>query len=447
MTTGLWVRNMSGPNNGTSKHEFQTQSPTTSAQASIATVAGDDWYQFDMTVADYKAGIAWNLLGSASEKPTSCVIAFDLRLSTIINNAAPVEAPICSIVRASDGLIYGRLALIAGATNTTRKLKLFGLSGSGSSITTSDLAIDTNYRIEAFWRGVGDLRMSLRLNGAVVEASPTYNYLGSIPQPLNSYFLGGNLSGAMGGKAGNDSDVVANIKDFAVSIRDDGAGNWIGTAATVDCIRPNADTAVEQWTRSTGADSYALVDETTPDTADYLTVSNSSADDNKATELDMQSAATGGVTAPLAVLMRAHLFPGVTAAASPVDVEIGVDDNGTNSTVGIGSTMIADGVGSMYPQTSAALKPFDTRPSNGADWATADIDALKFRILRNTTYDGTNRRAMTLATAKIDVLDGAVGSALPADTGSRARSWGMVMEIVLMLMLLEAVRGGADLFG
>ena len=78
MTTGLWVRNMSGPNNGTSKHEFQTQSPTTSAQASIATVAGDDWYQFDMTVADYKAGIAWNLLGSASEKPTSCVIAFDL---------------------------------------------------------------------------------------------------------------------------------------------------------------------------------------------------------------------------------------------------------------------------------------------------------------------------------------------------------------------------------
>jgi len=46
-------------------------------------------------------------------------------------------------------------------------------------------------------------------------------------------------------------------------------GGWPGDVR-FDVCKPNADTATEQWSRSAGADSYALIDEVPPSDADYI---------------------------------------------------------------------------------------------------------------------------------------------------------------------------------
>jgi len=48
-----------------------------------------------------------------------------------------------------------------------------------------------------------------------------------------------------------------------------GTGGWPGDCR-VEGLQPNADTATKNWTRSAGADNYALVDEVPPSTADYV---------------------------------------------------------------------------------------------------------------------------------------------------------------------------------
>lgn len=49
--------------------------------------------------------------------------------------------------------------------------------------------------------------------------------------------------------------------------------DWVGDAK-VGAIYPNADTAQADWVKSTGVSGYALIDETTPNDADYITTSN-----------------------------------------------------------------------------------------------------------------------------------------------------------------------------
>jgi hypothetical protein len=59
-------------------------------------------------------------------------------------------------------------------------------------------------------------------------------------------------------------------KDWCATLVGDGkATNYIGEWQAMT-LMPTADTAQEDWLKSTGADSYALVDESTPNDVDYI---------------------------------------------------------------------------------------------------------------------------------------------------------------------------------
>lgn len=143
-----------------------------------------------------------------------------------------------------------------------------------------------------------------------------------------------------------------------------GYGGFLGDLRCPD-IRPNADTAVDDWTPSAGGDNYAMVDEvsTTPATidADY----NKAGLDGDADELALGDF-DGATYVPVAVTAwcRAQQL-----AANGDSIKIGIDSNGTEAMTEwpLSNTM------EYYFHTS------DQNPDDSAEWEDADIDALLVR--------------------------------------------------------------------
>lgn len=138
-----------------------------------------------------------------------------------------------------------------------------------------------------------------------------------------------------------------------------GYGGFLGDIRCID-IRPNADTAVDDWTPSAG-DNYATIDETPPSDADY----NETNVDAQADELALGD--FDGVTYnPVAVTawVRARM-----EAATGDSIKVGIDSGGT------------DDVTESPLSTSWAyyFHTADQNPADAAEWEDADIDALLLR--------------------------------------------------------------------
>ena len=100
-----------------------------------------------------------------------------------------------------------------------------------------------------------------------------------------------------------------------------GTDDYLGDCR-VEWVKPNADTAVEDWTPSTGVDSYAMVDEVPLSDSDYLYTPNN-ADE---TELALTAWDGTGKTPLLVVAwVRAR-----EEAATGEQLNVGIDSNGTD---------------------------------------------------------------------------------------------------------------------
>jgi len=138
-----------------------------------------------------------------------------------------------------------------------------------------------------------------------------------------------------------------------------GTGGYLGDLRCVE-IRPNADTAQDDWTPSAG-DNYSTIDETPPSDADY----NETNTDAQADELAMGD--FDGVTYdPRATVawVRAKML-----AATGDSINVGVDSNGTDSVTERALSTDEE----YYFHTN------DDNPDDSAAWEDADIDALLLR--------------------------------------------------------------------
>lgn len=99
--------------------------------------------------------------------------------------------------------------------------------------------------------------------------------------------------------------------------------DWIGERR-VETIFPSADTADEDWALSTGSDSYALIDDVSPnDDTDYL--SSGTTTDKTIVDLGNLAATTGSVLA-VAVYARAK-----KTDAGSAELKIGLKSDGTEA--------------------------------------------------------------------------------------------------------------------
>ena len=129
---------------------------------------------------------------------------------------------------------------------------------------------------------------------------------------------------------------------------------------------PNADTAEDDWAPSTGSDAYAMVDETTPNDADYIT-----------------SSAIGDLS---------------EYALTDLPVEVtyirGVDVWGRMSKSDAGAAMIKFGMKSVADTSDAAERPLTTEPTywwdqvnvdpdSGARWTRDSFNAAWVRLTRS----------------------------------------------------------------
>jgi len=138
-----------------------------------------------------------------------------------------------------------------------------------------------------------------------------------------------------------------------------GSGGYLGDLRCVD-IRPNADTAQDDWTPSAG-DNYSTIDETPPSDADY----NETNTDAQEDELALSD--YDGVTyVPHAVTMwiRARM-----EAATGDSIKVGMDSGGTEEAT---EDLLSTGY-LYYFHTN------DENPDGPAPWDDAAIDALLLR--------------------------------------------------------------------
>lgn len=142
-----------------------------------------------------------------------------------------------------------------------------------------------------------------------------------------------------------------------------GYGGYLGDLRCPD-IRPNADTAVDDWTPSAG-DNYATVDESSTTAATIDADYNKAGIDGDEDELALGDF-DGATYVPVAVTAwcRAQQL-----AANGDSIKIGIDSAGTEAetTWPLSNTM------EYYFHTS------DDNPADAAEWEDADIDALLVR--------------------------------------------------------------------
>jgi len=140
-----------------------------------------------------------------------------------------------------------------------------------------------------------------------------------------------------------------------------GTGGYLGDCR-VEWLAPNADTVVEDWTPSTGVDSYAVVDEIPPNTTDYLYTDT----DAQETELELADWDDTDKT-PLIVTAWARAYEDAATAES---LKVGVDSGGVDD---ITEHIMTD----TYQYWNHVMTQ---NPNGPAAWDNAAIDALKHRL-------------------------------------------------------------------
>jgi hypothetical protein len=194
----------------------------------------------------------------------------------------------------------------------------------------------------------------IKVNGeTIVNATgiDTYNF-GSGVDRIDIYC---NSSGT--GETETIRDLI--INDDVGSI----ANTWVGQDKHVYGLIPDGDGNYSQWTRSTGAVDYTLIDEVSRDSTDYIEESTTT---NKTS---VTLGATGSETNILAVQAQSNAL--LSAAGSETFREImrhsTTDGNGTTHTV---------------TSTSEAhfFSIFETNPSTTSQWTAAELDAAEVGV-------------------------------------------------------------------
>lgn len=158
------------------------------------------------------------------------------------------------------------------------------------------------------------------------------------------------------------SDILWYYDDIFVC---DGSGSlnndWFGDV-TVSAKFPNANGTTSGWTRSTGSDQYATIDEASANgDTDY----NSTATVNAVDTVNVESAPTGASILAVQVLTYGRKTDVGTSAVAPVIRHGGTDYAGTG--IGIGGTTYS------FQRTL-----YDTNPGTSAAWVEADFNAAEF---------------------------------------------------------------------
>ena len=169
--------------------------------------------------------------------------------------------------------------------------------------------------------------------------------------------------------AGNTIEYVRMLQDGITnysgqSYWDDfsfGLGDW-GGDIRFDAIVPNADDSVE-WTPSTGADNYALVDERPPSAVDYV-----SAGSPGLTDVYGLGDWSGTAKTPQFVTAWAYAKKDV---AGDIQLQLFVDSNGEESA---GSPLDLSTADAYYYHLAA------TDPDTDGAWSDSAIDALKIGV-------------------------------------------------------------------
>jgi len=138
-----------------------------------------------------------------------------------------------------------------------------------------------------------------------------------------------------------------------------GSGGYLGDLRCID-IRPNADTAQDDWTPSAG-DNYSTIDETPPSDADYNEINlNAQADELALGDFD------GATYTPLAITAWARAR---MEAATGDSIKVGIDSNGVDDVTQSALSTAYE----YYFHTN------DENPDGPAAWDDAAIDALLLR--------------------------------------------------------------------
>lgn len=156
------------------------------------------------------------------------------------------------------------------------------------------------------------------------------------------------------------------VKDFVFA--DNTGSNNTGQIGTVQVITllPNSDVSGD-WTESTGTEAWSLLDETTPDDADYI----QAVDDPLPTEQ---------------VLGLTNLPPDVVAirAVQPMARTIKTDGGDANITLSLQSDGSEDTSGTFNPLTTASYSWFisELDPATAALWTPTAVDLVNLGIDR-----------------------------------------------------------------
>jgi len=199
----------------------------------------------------------------------------------------------------------------------------------------------------------------------------TDNTLGEYEVRINGVNVssGSNMD-TQNGTAGVDDIRITNgtggpaweIRDFVVKDGTGSANNtWTGIGKHVYSMFPNADTATEDWTQSTGTDSYALIDDVNPDSSTYIESSTV----NDTTLLDLT--ASGGESDIDAV--------GVSSTAF---LDTGSTTENYRNIIRSGSTTANGATQDIDSTTVLQFHDFfDTDPDTGVAWTSGGLDSLQ----------------------------------------------------------------------
>lgn len=157
-------------------------------------------------------------------------------------------------------------------------------------------------------------------------------------------YLATNTSGIV-----HMDDLIIGTDDFTGDVR-------------VEWLPPDADTAVDDWSKSVGVDAYAVVDEVPANDADYLFTSNNGDEE----ELELTDW-IGLVKTPVLVTSRARAREDV---ATGEQLEVGADSGGVEDT-----TLHTVTDSWRYYDHVMQQDPFGP-----AAWTNAAIDALLHRL-------------------------------------------------------------------
>jgi len=253
---------------------------------------------------------------------------------------------------------------------------------------------DTKFHVEFV---MGGTNMVLRWNPAThtfdLEVGGSTVASGTIEVPVNDYFnvqwraeidsvagyVGLKINGipSLSYSGDTQTDSIAAVVTYLLFAQDYGLGHshvvdvddvvwghgddYLGDCR-VDWLAPTADTALDDWLKSVGADAYALVDEIPNSDSDYI---YSETDANE-TELELEDWDDTDKT-PVLVSAIARI---IQTAATGDQVELGVDSGGVDDTEAV------------TPETEFRYyyheMPLD--PDGSVAWTDAAIDALKFRV-------------------------------------------------------------------